>query len=299
MKTNFFKNKVCWITGASSGIGAALAMELNASGALLILSGRNSEKLIEIRDAAIHPENIAILSFDIENINALKGITHEAWDLWGGIDYVYLNAGMAVRDMIVQTDMEMIEKVMNINFMSNVAIAKALLPLMLQQKSGCFVVTGSLSGKFGVPKLGAYSASKHALYGFFESLRAEYESGGIKVTMITAGFVRTNITMNALKGNGMPYAKMQNAVGAGISPESCAHQMIKAVSAGKYDVLIGSLEKWFVVLKRFFPGLVRWGMTKHPMKILRDSGLLNLKSYLKFATRSSRPIPKIRSGVPA
>jgi short-subunit dehydrogenase len=291
MKTNHFNNKVCWITGASSGIGAALAMELNASGAMLILSGRNTENLMTVKEECRYPDNIQILSFDIENIGSLPGISHEAWNLWGGIDYVYLNAGMAVRDMIVHTDMDMIEKVMNINFMSNVAIAKSLLPFMLEQKSGCFVVTGSLSGKFGVPKLGAYSASKHALYGFFESLRAEYASGGIKVTMITAGFVRTNITMNALQGNGTPYGKMQKAVGAGISPEACAHEMIKAVSAGKFDVLIGSLEKYFVVVKRFFPGLIRWGVTKHPMKILRESGLLNLLQTLKFAGR--KPIPKI------
>ena len=290
MKANFFNNKVCWITGASSGIGAALANELNTAGALLILSGRNSEKLMSVKNSSVCPENISILSFDIENTGALKGIAHEAWNLWGGIDYVFLNAGMAVRDMIVKTDLDMIEKVMNINFLSNVALAKALLPLMLEQKSGCFVVTGSLSGKFGVPKLGAYSASKHALYGFFESLRAEYESGGIKVTMITAGFVRTDITLNALQGNGMPYGKMQKAVGAGISPESCAHQMIKPVSAGKYDALIGSLEKYFAVIKRFFPGLIRWGVTKHPMKILRDSGLLNLMQSLKFEIRNSRVI---------
>jgi short-subunit dehydrogenase len=190
---------------------------------------------------------------------------------------------MAVRDMILDTDLEMVYKVMNINFFSNVALSKAFLPFMRENKSGCFVVTSSLCGKFGIPKLGAYSASKHALHGFFESLRAEYEQDGIKVTMITAGLVKTNITVHALKGNGKVSGKMQPSVAAGIAPEACANGILNAVAAGKYDALVGAFEKYSVLLKRFFPGLLRMAITKHPMRKLRTVGLLPNPPYINMA----------------
>ena len=294
MKTNQFENKVCWVTGASSGIGAALALELNTSGAILILSGRNEGKLKEVRDACMYPENIQILSFDMEVTRSLTSVAAQAWNLLGGIDYVFLNAGMAVRDMIAQTDLDMVEKVMNINFISNVVIAKALLPQMLHRKSGCFVVTSSLCGKFGVPKLGAYSASKHALHGFFDSLRVEYQHEGIKVTMIVSGFVKTNITLHALKGNGNSYGRMQDAVGAGISPEQCARQMLKAVARGKCEALTGSWEKYSVLVKRFFPGLQRIMITKHPMKMLKKLKLLNPMHWANYIGNIKITFPNLR-----
>ncbi|HEY4937303.1 MAG TPA: SDR family NAD(P)-dependent oxidoreductase [Puia sp.] len=279
MKRNNFNNKVCLITGASSGIGAALALSLNGMGANLILSARNREKLEDVKGSCPYPAKISILPCDIEETHNLPAFAQEAWDLFQGIDYVFLNAGMAVRDMIINTDLEMVHKVMNINFFSNVVLSKAMLPLMREKKRGCFVVTSSLCGKFGLPKLGAYSASKHALHGFFESLRAEYESDGIKVTMITVGLVRTNITMHALKGNGTIYGKMQESIAAGISPEACARGIIKAVARGKYEALVGAIEKYSVLFKRFFPGLLRIAITKHPMKRLRNAGLLPSATY--------------------
>ena len=150
---------------------------------------------------------------------------------------------------------------------------------MREKKQGHFIVTSSLCGKFGIPKLSAYSASKHALHGFFESLRAEYEPDGIKVTMITAGLVKTDITVHALKGNGTIYGKMQASVAGGISPEACAGEIVKAVAAGKYEALIGGIEKYSVLIKRFFPGLLRMAITRHPMKKLRTAGLLPIPSY--------------------
>ncbi len=274
MKANKFDKKVCLITGASSGIGAALAQSLNCMGAILILSARNRENLETVKASCRYPEKIAILECDMEETERLPAFALEAWNLFHGIDYVFLNAGMAVRDTIVNTDLAMVQKVMNINFISNVVLSKELLAYMRLKKRGCFAVTSSLCGKFGIPKLGAYSASKHALHGFFESLRAEYECDGIKVTMVTAGLVRTNITLNALKGNGTIYGKMQDSIAAGISPEACARGIIKAVAKGKYEVLVGAIEKYSVLIKRFFPGLLRIAITKHPMKKLRNAGLL-------------------------
>jgi dehydrogenase/reductase SDR family member 7B len=281
MKTNQFENQICWITGASSGIGAALAISLNDLGAHVIISARNKEKLETIKSMTRFPDKVAILPCDMEDLNSLPVIARQAWELLGKIDCVFLNAGMAVRDMIIRTDLDMIQKVMNVNYFSNVVLSKSLLPLMLNQGHGRFVVTSSLCGKFGVPKLGAYSASKHALHGFFESLRAEYEKDGVEVTMITAGHVRTQITLNALQGNGSRYGKMQESIGAGISAESCAAAIIRAVARKKSEVLVGALEKYSVLVKRFFPGLLRIIITKHPIKRLRDMRLL---PHLQVAT---------------
>jgi dehydrogenase/reductase SDR family member 7B len=284
MKANKFYNKVCLITGASGGIGAALAQSLNDMGAILILSARNRENLERVKGYCRYPEKISILECDMEETETLADFALKAWNLFDGIDYVFLNAGMAVRDMIIHTDLEMVRKVMNVNFISNVVLSKELLPYMRSKKSGCFVVTSSLCGKFGIPKLGAYSASKHALHGFFESLRAENESDGIRVTIVTAGLVRTNITLNALKGNGTIYGKMQDSIASGITPEACACGIINAVANGRHEVLVGAIEKYSVLIKRFFPGLLRMAITRHPMKKLRKAGLtlnpLNPFTYL-------------------
>lgn len=283
MKTNNFNRKVCLITGASSGIGEALAQLLNEMGAFLILTARNMDKLENVKASCANPDNIKILPWDIEETVTLANFARESWNLYQSIDFIFLNAGMAVRDMILDTDLEMVYKVMNINFFSNVALSKAFLPFMRENKNGCFVVTSSLCGKFGIPKLGAYSASKHALHGFFESLRAEYEQDGIKVTMITAGLVKTNITVHALNGNGKVSGKMQPSVAAGIAPKDCANGIIKAVAAGKHEALVGAFEKYSVLLKRFFPGLLRMAITKHPMKKLRAVGLLPNPPYRNMA----------------
>ena len=232
MKTDLYQDKVCWITGASSGIGASLAITLSHLGARLILSARTRENLEKVRNQCSQPDKVVILVCDMESVSALSAVARESWSIYNRIDYVFLNAGFAVRDLVLNTDLEMFQKEMNINY-STVMISKALLPLMIPRQSGHFVVTSSLSGRYGVPKLAAYSASKHAVNGYFESLRAEHESDGISVTIITAGLVKTDITLHALKGNGEPYARMEESITRGISPELCASQIVQAVAKKK------------------------------------------------------------------
>lgn len=284
MKPTAFNDKICLVTGASSGIGKSLAQTLNNMGAIVILTARKKENLEAVKADCSHPDKIRILPCDMEDTKMIEDFALEAWNLFHNIDFVYLNAGMAIRDMIHETDLEMVFKVMNINFFSNVALSKALLPFMRGKKQGHFIITSSLCGKFGVPKLSAYSASKHALHGFFESLRAEYEPDGIKVTMITAGHVKTDITIHALKGDGTVNGKMQASIAGGISPDLCAEKIIRAVAAGKHEVLVGGIEKYSVLIKRFFPGLLRMAITRHPMKKLRHARLVpNPSSTIKLA----------------
>ncbi len=270
MNTKDLAGKVCWITGASSGIGAALAVELSKLDSTLILSSRRADKLEEVKAACTKPKKVVVLPFDMEDTRNLAGIARKAWDVNGGIDFVFLNAGLAVRDWLIHTEQEWLEKVMRVNFFSAAAITKTLVPLMKDRGAGCFVVTSSLSGKYGIPKLSAYSASKHALHGYFETLRTEHARDGIKVIMVVPGLVKTDITLHAFTGNGTVNGKMQEAIANGISAEACAQGMIRAVVSGRNEVLIGGVETYSVMLKRLFPGWFDAIIRNNPMKKIRS-----------------------------
>jgi short-subunit dehydrogenase len=272
MKPQLFSGKVAWITGASTGIGAALAITLSDMGALLIISARNKENLEQVKASCANPNLVKVLAADMACTDMLTHVAEQAWQINNGIDYVFLNAGFAVRDRIINTELDLIKKVMEVNFISSVVLTKTLLPLMKTRGRGHFVVTSSLSGKYGIPQLGAYSASKHALHGFFESLRAEQELENIKVTLVVPGLVKTNISVNALKGDGTAYGKMQESLSRGISPEACARGIIQAVAHGKMEVLIGGSEIYSVWVKRFFPDLFTYLIRNHPLQKLRKFG---------------------------
>lgn len=277
MQTDF-RNKVAWITGASSGIGAALAIALNKLDTDLIISARNIENLEKVKASCENPQRVRIVAADMADTDMLPGLARQAWNIFDGIDYVFLNAGFAVRDRVVNTEIELIKKVMNINFFSAVVLTKSLLPLMKARGGGCLVVTSSLSGKYGIPQLGAYAASKHALHGFFESLRAEQETEDIRVTIVIPGLVKTNISLNAFKGDGTKYGKMLESLANGISADECARGIIQAVAGRKNEALIGGSEIYSVWVKRFFPGLFSYLIRKHPLKRLRGIGFLKGKS---------------------
>lgn len=289
MKRDHFKNKVCWITGASSGIGAALTLTLNQLGATVIVSARNAHRLAALRDNGDCPERIRILPCDMEEVASLGRTAREAWNMFGGVDYVFLNAGMAVRDLVANTGLAMIQKVMNVNFISNTVIIHALLPMMISRGGGHFVVTGSLSGRFGVPKLSAYSASKHAMNGFVESLRAECETKGVRVTIATVGLVKTNIALNSLTGDGALSGKDQESIVQGITPGQCAREMVRAVAANRREVLVGGMEVSSVIIKRLFPGFHATMIGSHPMRKMR-SIIQRLKRYGSFRWAVNVPL---------
>jgi short-subunit dehydrogenase len=179
------------------------------------------------------------------------------------------NAGVASRGFVVETDMDVYKRVMATNFFGPVALTKALLPSMQSAGYGHFIVISSLSGKYGVPKLSAYSASKHALHGFFESLRAEVHPFGIKVSIIIPGFINTAIIKNALNEKGEAVGKNMAVNEKGMSAEQCAHHIIKKIKAQKEEAVVGGSEVWTVHLKRFFPGLFSLFIRSHPVKKLQ------------------------------
>jgi short-subunit dehydrogenase len=249
------KNKIIWITGASSGIGEALCYQLNQLGAKLIISSRNREALYQVKNnCKINPLDVHVLPLDLENIDSLKELTNEAIKIFNKIDIIIHSGGVSQRSLALETELPVAQRIMNINFWGTIALSQHLLPSMLSKGSGHIVIISSLVGKFGTKFRSAYSASKHALHGYFDSLRTEIDPN-IKITIVCPGFIKTNVTINALTANGTKQNSMDDAQANGMPAEECAKQIIKAILSGKEEVYIGGKEKYGVLLKRFLPGL--------------------------------------------
>lgn len=250
-----FKDKVVWITGASSGIGEALAYAFSSEGAKLILSSRHAEGLERVRrNCPGDGREVVILPLDLADLPSLPQKVEQALAAFGRIDILVNNGGVGQYSRAADTSLAVDQAIMLTNYLGQVALTKGVLPAMIQRKSGHIVVVSSVAGKFGAPMRSAYSASKHALHGFFESLRAEIWRDQIKVTLVCPGFVRTNLRANALQADGTPRGKAANPYRDALSPEACAAQIMKAIAQGKEEVYIGR-QGLAIYAYRFFPGL--------------------------------------------
>jgi len=248
------EDNIIWVTGASSGIGEHVARQLATGGSRLIISARREEKLIGMQKE-FGEENVKVLPFDLLQTEGLDAVAERARALFGRVDVLVLNGGISQRSEVRETQIEVDRKVMEINYFANVILAKAILPSMIQNGYGHFMVTSSLSGKFGFKLRSAYSASKHALHGFFESLRFEEAENGIGVTMICPGLIKTDLALSAVKGNGDLETELDSGQEKRMLPEDCAKQMIQALKAGKHEAVIGGFERNSVWIKRYFPML--------------------------------------------
>ncbi len=250
-------NKVIWVTGASSGIGEAVVYELANRGAKLVISARRKGELERVKSSC--PEHaqkhIELLPLDLAQSNSLKLMTEAAINLFGRIDLLINNGGISQRSLAAATDPEVDRKIMEVNYFGTVALTKYLLPHFIERKQGHIAVVSSLVGKFGSPYRSGYAASKHALHGFFDSLRAEVYKENIKVTMICPGFIKTNVSVNALTERGEKLNKMDEAQAKGMKADDFARKMIRAIEREKNEVYIGGKEKYAVYLKRLFPNL--------------------------------------------
>ncbi len=249
------KNKVIWITGASSGIGEALAYALSEEGARLVLSSRRVDALERVKGSCKRPEMVAVLPLDLEKTDNKGLMAEAAVQFFGHIDILINNGGVSQRSLARDTLLEVDQRIMRINYFGTIAITKAILPHMIARKSGHIVVVSSLVGKFGTPSRSAYSASKHALHGFFDALRAEEYENNLKVTMVCPGFVKTDVTFNALTATGEKLNKMGDAHSKSMEPAVCARKIVKAIERQKQEVYIGGKEVFGVYVKRFFPRL--------------------------------------------
>jgi short-subunit dehydrogenase len=252
-----FKGRRIWITGASSGIGEALAVAFHQAGAKLILSARREDELKRVQSLCSGEPNTRILAMDVTNAAERPEKTQLALSMFGGIDVLVLNAGITQRSLTRETDESVYRRLMEVNFFASEALARAILPSMLAQKSGHMVVISSIAGKFGVPLRSGYSASKFALHGFFEVLRSEEEKNGIHVTMVCPGYIRTDISLSALRGDGGKHAKMDPGIQQGMPTAECARRILQGVARGKQEIIVGAKrERGLVYLKRFFPDLL-------------------------------------------
>lgn len=252
----YFKGKVIWITGASSGIGEALAIQLSAFNTRLILSSNQDEELMRVKSVLrLKPEDVYILPLDLNEPDSLEDKAKEALKAFGHIDILINNGGISQRSMVMETSIETDRKIMEINYFSGVILTKCIMPSMLARGSGHIVAVSSITGKFGFPLRSAYSASKHAIYGFYESLGAEYYDQGIRSTIVCPGRVRTNISLSALGPDGKPQDIMDRGQEKGVTPESCAMDIINGIRKNKRDVYTGGSSVVMVYIKRYLPWL--------------------------------------------
>lgn len=251
----FYKDQVAWIVGASSGIGEEIARQINRAGGKVILSARKADKLKAIKESLDHPLNCMVLPLDLEVSDQFEVYSAEAQQKWGRIDLLFNNGGLSQRGEAGDTPLEIDRRIMEINYFGNIALTKAVLPYMREQGSGHIVVISSVAGKFGFFLRSAYSASKHALQGFYESLLLEEEKHHISVTLAYPGKINTEISKSALSASGEKHGEMDHNQETGMPTDVCVKKLLNAVRKGKKSVLIGNKEIWAVYIKRYCPAL--------------------------------------------
>ena len=251
------KGKVVWITGASSGIGEALAYTFARKGAKLVLSARRETELMRVKNnCKMNQEDVLILPLDIEKTETFTAAFQSVIARFGTLDILVNNAGISQRSLVKDTPLAVDKRLMDVNYIGTVALTKTVLPTLLAKQNGQIVVVTSAVGKFGSPWRSGYSASKHALHGFFDAMRAELYNDNIKVLLVCPGFVRTNVSINALNEKGEALQQMDEATAKGLAPDDVAHQIVKAIENGKEEIVIGGLkEKFGVWMKRHFPSV--------------------------------------------
>ena len=250
---NKLNNKVVWITGASSGIGEELAYAFAKENTKIILSARRQKELERVMNNCTNQENIKILSLDLAKHDELNEKTIQAIALFGQIDILINNGGISQNAIATETNIDIDKRIMDINYFGSIILTKNVLPAMLERKMGHIATVTSLLGKFGTAYRTGYSASKHALHGFFDSLRSEVYKQNIQILLVVPGFIKTNISINALSSDGSPTYKMDPGQENGIPPQELAIKMIDAIKNNKEEILVGGKEKIGVLLKRFFP----------------------------------------------
>lgn len=249
----YFQDKIVWVTGASSGIGEALAVELNLRGAILVLSARRKEELERVQSRTHFPARVLVLPFDLTDLSVHEAKTRDVINQFGRIDILINNGGISHRSYAIETPLEVTRKIVELDFFSYVSLTKAVLPYFIKQKSGQIGVVSSLAGKTGVKRRSAYSAAKHALLGYFNSLRAELKGDNIGVTIFCPGAIRTNISLHALLADGSENNKLEKNIANGISPEKFAKIVLNGLSRKKAEVYNGGKDNLIVFLQRLFP----------------------------------------------
>ena len=247
-------NKVVWITGASSGIGKALAAECALKGAQVVLSARRLDELEKVRNSLQNSERHISVAMDITDESQVRHAYAHVLKEKGRIDWLINNAGLSQRALIADTTMQTERAIMEIDYFSQVFLTKLVLPTFLVQKSGRIAFVSSVAGLLGTQYRATYSAAKAAIHMWANSLRAEVAQEGVKVSVIFPGFVKTNVSFNALNGAGKPQAHQDDAIETGLDADAFAQQTVSALIKGdEYIVICGRKEKLGVLVSRLSP----------------------------------------------
>ena len=252
-----FHNKTVWITGASSGIGEALAYAFSRRGAKLILSARRIGELKRVQANCSQPELVDILQMDLSKVDEIAAKVEWVIRTKGEIDILVNNAGISQRSEAKDTSMEVYREIMEVNFFGTICLSNLVMKHFLKRDEGQFVIISSITGIVGLPLRTAYTASKHAIEGFYKSLRTEIWKTNLRVLMVRPASIKTDIAKNALTGDGGKFNKADGVIDTGISPESLAVSIIKAIEQNKKVLLAGPKAQQFIIrMNRFFPGFV-------------------------------------------
>ena len=249
---------VVWVTGASSGIGEALARRYVVDGAYVILTARRVSRLESLRDSLPDPSRVFLLPGDPEDPAIHERLTHSALAWRGHVDLVIHSAGVSQRGSVAETTLPTVRRIMEINFFAVVGLTRALLPSMLARGKGTVVVIGSVVSYVATPQRSAYAAAKHAIRAWADALRGEVGGTGIQVTTVIAGYVATGISAAALLADGSAKGVVEATDAQGLSRQSAADKIFAGVKAGKREIILGGNETWSVWLQRHFPWVVAW-----------------------------------------
>jgi short-subunit dehydrogenase len=249
------RNKWVWITGASSGIGRALAIEFSRRGANLVLLARDRARLQETADACAQNTKIIIREMDLSVQETMELVCKSLAEEGVPVDILVNNGGISQRSLALETEDFVSRKIFEINFFGTIFLTKLLLPRMIQAGGGQIAVITSLVGKIGSPKRTTYAASKHALHGYYDSLRAELYQDNIRVTLLCPGFIRTNISYSAVTGDGSSQNTMDTKTGNGMDPARLAIKAVSGIEREREEVYIGRSEILAIYLKRWVPGI--------------------------------------------
>jgi len=252
---SYFTGKTVWVTGASSGIGEALVYALDQEGARLIISARRKDELERVRSKTTRPEQVDIIVMDLASETSVNAAIRACFEKHKCIDVLFNNGGISQRAEALDTPAQVERQIMEINFFSNILLSKAVAGVMKQHRGGHIIVTSSLMGKWGFFLRSSYAASKHALHGYYDCMRMEVEQYGIQVTLITPGFIASEISLHALDSSGKATGAMDNNQAKGMSTADCAAGILHGVAAGKKEFGIGGKELLGLKLRRFAPAL--------------------------------------------
>ena len=237
-----FKDKVVWITGASAGIGEGMVKAFSGYGAKVILSSRNQVELERVASECVtngaNESDVMVLPLDVVAYEAMPNALQAILERYSRIDFLINNAGLGARDKLLEIDMDVFRKVMEVNLFASVALSKAVLPEMMRQGSGRIVGVSSLAGKIGIHLRTAYCPAKHAICGFFDALRAEVAHYGIKVTTIVPGVVRTAAAANSLNGRGVPHGPENGVMLGGLSVDEAIAIIMRGFAEDTDEILV-------------------------------------------------------------